>query len=290
MNTAGWIAALGFSGALHLLVAAYFLHAQERTEVAGYAAGEGEGGVEVGVGMAGSYMDLLRETDASLESDEPAETAVDSEIIETEKVVNEEITTPTADHVKEVPVQEVPAPVIREKATPALAGAVVERIPQAKDTVVVNAKRDVAPEQEQQKVKTPENTAPQAEKSSTPKKSAALAMQKATGRGDHAGSGGRVGNSRSYFGHLTSWLNQHKDYPAHLKKRKVQGVVVVRFTINATGEILHKAIKKSSGNTELDQAALDVLDKANPLPPIPAEMKRTKLTLSLPVDYSLITK
>ncbi|ACR12494.1 TonB family protein [Teredinibacter turnerae T7901] len=290
MNTAGWIAALGFSGALHLLVAAYFLHAQERTEIAGYAAGEGEGGVAVGVGMAGSYMDLLRETDASLESDEPAETAVDSEVIETEKVVNEKITTPMADHVKEVPVQEVPAPVIREKATPALAVAVVERIPQAKDTVVVNAKLDVAPEQEQQKVKTPENTAPQAEKSSTPKKSAALAMQKATGRGDHAGSGGRVGNSRSYFGHLTSWLNQHKDYPAHLKKRKVQGVVVVRFTINATGEILHKAIKKSSGNTELDQAALDVLDKANPLPPIPAEMKRTKLTLSLPVDYSLITK
>ncbi|WP_019601576.1 energy transducer TonB [Teredinibacter turnerae] len=290
MNTAGWIAALGFSSALHLLVAAYFLHAQERTEIAGYAAGEGEGGVEVGVGMAGSYMDLLRETDASLESDERAETAVDSEVIETEKVVNEEITTPTADHVKEVPVQEVPAPVIREKAPPTLPVAVVERIPQAKDTVVVNAKRDVAPELEQQKVKTPENTAPQAGKSSTPKKSAALAMQKATGRGDHAGSGGRVGNSRSYFGHLTSWLNQHKDYPAHLKKRKVQGVVVVRFTINATGEILHKAIKKSSGNTELDQAALDVLDKANPLPPIPAEMKRTKLTLSLPVDYSLITK
>lgn len=290
MNTAGWIAALGFSGALHVLVAAYFLHAQERTEVAGYAAGEGEGGVEVGVGMAGSYMDLLRETDASLESDEPAETAVDSEVIETEKVVNEEITTPTADHVKEVPVQEPPAREIREKAPPTLAVAVVERTPQAKDTVVVNAKQEVAPEQEQQKVKTPEKTAPQAKKSSTPKKSAALAMQKATGRGDHAGSGGRVGNSRSYFGRLTSWLNQHKDYPAHLKKRKVQGVVVVRFTINATGEILHKAIKKSSGNTELDQAALDVLDKANPLPPIPAEMKRTKLTLSLPVDYSLITK
>ena len=86
-----------------------------------------------------------------------------------------------------------------------------------------------------------------------------------------------------------AWLEQHKDYPAELKKQKQQGVVVLTFSINKNGEVLTAKIKKSSGFPILDQAALDMLAKADPVPAIPDSMNRDRLLLSIPIEYSLTT-
>ncbi|WP_148312720.1 energy transducer TonB [Marinobacter similis] len=87
-----------------------------------------------------------------------------------------------------------------------------------------------------------------------------------------------------------AWLHQHKDYPPELKKEKVQGVVVIKFSINQRGEVISASIKTGSGHASLDQAALDMLERANPVPPIPEAMARERLTLAIPVEYSLITR
>ncbi len=98
------------------------------------------------------------------------------------------------------------------------------------------------------------------------------------------------GGEASYFGKLKAWLNQHKKYPVAAKKEKQQGTVTVTFTIDRNGRLLASRVEKSSGNTVLDNAALELLRKASPLPRMPETMPQAQLVVTLPVEYSLITR
>jgi protein TonB len=84
-------------------------------------------------------------------------------------------------------------------------------------------------------------------------------------------------------------LNAHKVYPAHLKKAKIEGTVTLAFTINRQGEVIASSVQKSSGQPALDQAAMEMVKNASPLPSIPTWMNRDTLSLSVPVEYALIT-
>jgi len=55
------------------------------------------------------------------------------------------------------------------------------------------------------------------------------------------------------------------------------------------GSVTASSVKKSCGHAQLDQAALDMLNAAAPLPPLPASMDRQQLTLVIPIEFSLIT-
>lgn len=90
-----------------------------------------------------------------------------------------------------------------------------------------------------------------------------------------------------YFAQLSAWLKRHQEYPEALKQARQQGTVVVRFTLNRQGQLLASSIKQSSGHSQLDQAALALLVSASPLPPLPDELPQQRVTLSVPIDYSL---
>ena len=94
----------------------------------------------------------------------------------------------------------------------------------------------------------------------------------------------------AYLGTLIAWLNRHKTYPAEARRARVEGVVVVRFAIGEGGEILSSSIVRGSGHPLLDDAALDVFRRANPAPRLPESWGRGPITLSVPIEYSLITK
>ena len=115
-------------------------------------------------------------------------------------------------------------------------------------------------------------------------------MVKASGTSNSQRAGGMTGREKKYFGELKRWLDKHKDYPAAAKQEKQQGTVVVWFSINRNGEITVSKIKKNSGNPLLDQAALDLLQKANPVPPIPDSITQETLSIAIPIDYSLLTR
>ncbi len=92
-----------------------------------------------------------------------------------------------------------------------------------------------------------------------------------------------------YFAQLSAWLKRHQEYPEALKQARQQGTVVVRFTLDRQGKLLASSIKQSSGHSQLDQAALALLVSASPLPPLPDELPQQRVTLSVPIDYSLTT-
>lgn len=100
---------------------------------------------------------------------------------------------------------------------------------------------------------------------------------------------GNPDDVRQYVAAIMRQLNRHKTYARELKKARIEGTVVIQFTIDREGRLLASGVKQTSGHAELDRAAMDMLARANPLPAIPDFMNRDELALAIPVEYSLIT-
>lgn len=90
-----------------------------------------------------------------------------------------------------------------------------------------------------------------------------------------------------YLRQLMRDLAKHKHYPAELKKRRLDGEVLVGFVVSATGHVEGLHIVRSSGSDALDQAAMATVRQASPLPTIPGALGRTALPLVVPIVYRL---
>lgn len=71
-----------------------------------------------------------------------------------------------------------------------------------------------------------------------------------------------------YEQQISSWIQQHKVYPAGANG--AEGRVVARMRIDRSGYVRYYAIEQSSGNNVLDAAAIDMIRRANPVPAVPA--------------------
>jgi protein TonB len=81
-------------------------------------------------------------------------------------------------------------------------------------------------------------------------------------------------------------LAQRRQYPPGAERRREQGIAVVRFSINGSGQVLSAALVQSSGFAELDQAAVQLVHRSSPIPPPPAGLPQALLTLTAPIEYS----
>ena len=111
--------------------------------------------------------------------------------------------------------------------------------------------------------------------------------QQASGQAAQVDSGGNIAAERDYFAELSAWLNRHKQYPRAARQRRQTGIVELRFTMNAAGEVLSYEISKSSGHDLLDRAVIQMLERATPLPAMPAALGQQQLTLTLPIQFNL---
>lgn len=82
-------------------------------------------------------------------------------------------------------------------------------------------------------------------------------------------------------------LNRMKRYPADARRRREEGVPQLQFSIDRSGRVLSARIVRSSGFPSLDQAALDMINRASPLPAPPASMPDSRITLTVPVNFNL---
>jgi len=67
--------------------------------------------------------------------------------------------------------------------------------------------------------------------------------------------------------------------------RGVEGVVSLAFSIDRHGNVVSSRIVKSSGSAVLDAEALDLLKRAAPLPPPPAEIANSELSFVVPIRF-----
>jgi periplasmic protein TonB len=79
-------------------------------------------------------------------------------------------------------------------------------------------------------------------------------------------------------------IDQNKAYPPSAETKNEGGIVHLRFGLDRQGHLTGSRIIRSSGFTALDNEALDLLRRAQPFPPPPAELA-VPIHLTLPVNY-----
>lgn len=112
--------------------------------------------------------------------------------------------------------------------------------------------------------------------------------------GDNAGSGGRPAAAtagsgpalNAYTARIAALLERQKRYPRQAQRLRQEGTVRVRFTVERSGAVVSPRIERSSGHALLDQAALELLRRVSPLPPLPPELG-ARLDLVVPIAYQL---
>lgn len=88
----------------------------------------------------------------------------------------------------------------------------------------------------------------------------------------------------SYDKQLGDHLNKFKEYPASAKERAVSGEAIVSFEIDRDGKLVSSNLARGSGHADLDEAALAMLVRAQPLP-VPPDMTGTTQKFTLPVLF-----
>ncbi|SDH22224.1 energy transducer TonB [Roseospirillum parvum] len=103
------------------------------------------------------------------------------------------------------------------------------------------------------------------------------------------GGGGALGDGAvdDYAARLIAWLEAHKRYPRKARLRRQEGTALVRVVIDRQGRVLSRDLGHGSGHASLDAAALELIDRAQPLPAVPAHLGGHQLSLSVPIRYHL---
>jgi protein TonB len=107
-----------------------------------------------------------------------------------------------------------------------------------------------------------------------------------TGANGFIQNGGQA-EASSYSAIVLAHLQRFRIYPDHARSAGITGVSTVRFTLGASGSVVAVSLAGSSGQSVLDQAALAMVHRASPFPPIPASLGRGSMTFAAPVRFNL---
>ncbi|MER8576244.1 energy transducer TonB [Mesorhizobium sp. M1338] len=173
--------------------------------------------------------------------------------------------TEMAEQVDQPPPDEVVPDIVE-----AVAPEVVIPLPQPKPVEVIKDKKPA-----EAKAKKPvEKPKPRPKKEkAAPPRTATVASADAkpaarTAAPKSAQSTSRSGDASKWDSRLGAWIRRHTRYPSSAKARGVEGKPYVAFTVDSSGRVLSARLSRSSGDADLDRAALAVLQGATvPAPP-----------------------
>jgi periplasmic protein TonB len=88
---------------------------------------------------------------------------------------------------------------------------------------------------------------------------------------------------------VLDWLSQYRAYPFAARRARIEGVVQLRVTLMPDGRLVGARVERSSGHPLLDQAALELLAHAAPLPSAFGSARTEQIELQLPIVYRMRT-
>lgn len=90
-----------------------------------------------------------------------------------------------------------------------------------------------------------------------------------------------------YAQQLSRLLASHQEYPRLAAQRGWEGEVRLRLKVARQGNLLSVQVDRSSGHDILDQHALQLVDLASGLPPLPDGLEGSEILVIVPVNYRL---
>lgn len=85
---------------------------------------------------------------------------------------------------------------------------------------------------------------------------------------------------------LLAHIEHFRSYPQRARQAGVEGVVLLRFSMDRRGVVTDAWIEHSSGSTSLDAEALAAIQRAQPLPQIPSGLP-DQLSFAMPISFTL---
>ncbi|MEW6419511.1 MAG: energy transducer TonB [Nitrospirota bacterium] len=80
------------------------------------------------------------------------------------------------------------------------------------------------------------------------------------------------GNTSNPYAIIRAAIEKARTYPFLARKKRIEGIVIIDFTINSKGYPQDIKIEKSSGSEILDSAAIKIIMKAAPFPAVDGEI------------------
>lgn len=82
-------------------------------------------------------------------------------------------------------------------------------------------------------------------------------------------------------------LERRKRYPDQARVRRQEGEAMVRFTMTRDGRVTAAELARGSGHAALDREVLALPERAQPLPPPPADVAGERIEIVIPIQFSL---
>lgn len=160
-----------------------------------------------------------------------------------------------------------------EAAPPKKSEDATEAVPEAKDSP--------KPSKEKREQKKKETSRASRSAAASPSQAAASRSHGRAGAGGRLENGGSADVS-SYRSRVFAHLQRYKSYPSGAGR--ASGAASVHFVISASGSVTSASLGRSSGNSAFDQAAVSMVRRASPFPPIPPGLGRS-LSFNAPIRF-----
>jgi periplasmic protein TonB len=92
---------------------------------------------------------------------------------------------------------------------------------------------------------------------------------------------------RAYFDKVAAHVDRFRRDSLASALRYGEGKVVVMVRVARDGRVLEVEVRQSSGRAPIDEAEVNALWRASPLPPPPPEFVGDPVTLIMPINYKI---